>query len=236
MTDSEIGAALQLFARNLLSARDPDELLSELTHWVVELLGAAGAGVMLADQPHRLRLVTATSQPVRRAERSQELEADGPSPEVVATGERVVAPDLATTDRWPAYVHTALTEDLRAVVGTPMVAGERVIGALTVYERAPRTFTDAELRTIEVLTEVAAACATTVGDLQRARRLAADLQQALDRRVPIEQAKGLIAGRLGVSLQEAFDLLRASARRQQRSVHDVARQLVAEGLPERWPD
>lgn len=229
------GRALRSFAQDLLSSPNREELLHELVHWVTELVDDTGAGLTLVDEARALELVAATDDAVRRVELAQQAEGEGPCLDAYARGAPVAVPDVSATDRWPRYAETAVAEGLWAVASVPMGVGAQCIGVLDVYARTPREFTDAELDTIDVLATVATAYVTTVGDLQRARRLATDLQRALDRRIPIEQAKGLVAGTYGLSVGEAFERLRARARREQRSVHDLATQLLAEGLPARWP-
>ena len=54
----------------------------------------------------------------------------------------------------------------------------------------------------------------------------ANLQRALDTRVVIEQAKGVLAERFGLDVHEAFDLLRASARSKRMRLHDLATRVV----------
>lgn len=227
--------ALRSFARDLLSSPDREEILHDLVQWVTELVGDTGAAVMLVEEGRALELVAATDDAVRRVEMAQQDRGEGPCLDAYAWGDSVTVSDIRAADRWPRYAETAVAEGLRAVAGVPMRVGDQCVGVLDVYARTPREFSDAELDTVDVLATVATAYVTTVDDLQRARRLATDLQRALDRRIPIEQAKGMIAGAYGVSVREAFERLRARARREQRSVHDLATQLLADGLPEQWP-
>jgi hypothetical protein len=58
------------------------------------------------------------------------------------------------------------------------------------------------------------------------------LQTALDSRIVIEQAKGMLAERLGVALEDAFELLRSTARSRRIRLHDLATELVGTRA---WP-
>jgi AmiR/NasT family two-component response regulator len=66
----------------------------------------------------------------------------------------------------------------------------------------------------------------TVDDLDYWRTRAEELQAALDSRIVIEQAKGMIAYMLGVDIGQAFEILRRSARSSRRNIHAVAADVI----------
>ena len=66
---------------------------------------------------------------------------------------------------------------------------------------------------------------------EEAETRAAQLETALDTRVIIEQAKGFLAGRLGITVDAAFELLRRYARSHHLAMRDVSRRVVDGDLP-----
>lgn len=58
----------------------------------------------------------------------------------------------------------------------------------------------------------------------------AQLEQALESRVVIEQAKGMLAERFGVTVEDAFELLRGASRSNRVRVHDLAARVVSESV------
>lgn len=138
--------------------------------------------------------------------------------------------------RWPGYCDVLERHDLRAVLGLPLVINDERIGALDVYDRSTRSWSETEVSAAGVLADVATAYVANAGELARTRRTAEQLQHALDSRVVIEQAKGKLSESTSLSMDEAFELMRNHARSTGQTVRSVARQVIDQGVDVvRWP-
>lgn len=214
------------YAQALLTDYDIGTVLYQLTDHVTAVLGADGAGVSLGDDGASLAFVAATDGDVAELEAAQIVQAEGPCHQAYRTGELVVVADLERDDRWPAYCAAAARHGARAVLGVPMPVGDRRIGALNVYRAAAHDWVDAEVEVARALANMASGYVLNAGRLEDARVLGRQLQHALDSRVIVEQAKGILAERNGISPAEAFHRLRVRARSTNTRVHDLARQVV----------
>lgn len=219
--------AFREYTRGLLRSYDIGETLYWLTDQVPLVIDVAGAGVWLGNPDTTLGLVTATDAQVTRVE-SKQLALDvGPCLDAFAQREQVTCDDLTTETRWPEFTTAAMDHGYGAVAGLPMPVDEQPIGALNLYRQTPSPWLPEELDAAQLLADMATGYVVNVRNLDESRTLSDQLTHALDSRVVIEQAKGLIAGRHGMDVDEAFDLLRAQARREQRSLHDLCRQVLA---------
>ncbi len=218
--------AFRDYARALLQPYDVGTVLYHLTDQVVAVLGVDGAGVSLAREGDDLTFVTATDAKVTAIEEQQMAQGAGPCHDAFHTGEVVTVHDLEAEERWPDYCEAALLHGARAVLGIPMPVGEQRIGALSVYHHSPREWPEEQVDVAQVLADMASGYILNASTLAESRGLADQLQHALDSRVIIEQAKGVIAERRDVLPGEAFELIRTHARRTCTRVHDTAQQVV----------
>ena len=218
--------AFREYTRGLLRSYDIGETLYWLTDQVPLVIDVDGAGVWLGDPDTTLGLVTATDARVTRVESAQLAAGAGPCIDAFATRQRVVCDDLSTETRWPDHVTAAIDNGYGAVAGLPMPVDQQPIGSLNLYRASASPWLADELDAAQLLADMATGYVVNVRNLHESRTLSAQLTHALDSRVVIEQAKGLLAGRHGIDVDEAFDLLRAQARREQRSLHELCRQIV----------
>lgn len=97
---------------------------------------------------------------------------------------------------------------------------------------------DAQARAIESLRggtpeEAAIAVGRLLAVTEAAFERRAQLEQALQSRVAIEQAKGILAERYGLEVNEAFEVIRRAARSNRMKLHDLVRQIKPrEATPE----
>lgn len=217
---------LRRFTRTMTSGYDMPEALYDLSDSVVEVLDATAAGVALLDGDD-LRFVTATSEQGEEAERTQERFQEGPCLDSIRANQPVPVNDIRTGhDRWPRYAPAVERTGLRAMVGLPLVLGDRRVGSLNVYCDQPRDWTEQAISAGSVLADIGAAYVLNASKRAQSQRTAEQLQTALDTRVVIEQAKGVLAERLGISTEEAFQRIRSAARRQRTKLADVCRRVI----------
>jgi GAF domain-containing protein len=221
---------LTRFSRTLASRYDVSDVLYELSDSVVDVLGASGAGVSLADEAGRLCFATATDGVVAVLEEVQEATQDGPCRRAFQTNEAVFSSDLRTIEDWPEVRETALRHGLLSVAGIPMALAGSALGSLNIYDRNVRTWSADDIAAARVFADMATSYIAHASELDRARRVNEQLQTALNSRVIIEQAKGILAGERRISLDEAFNILRQHARNHNARLRAVAHAVVELGM------
>ncbi len=231
MYDRELLVAeLSGFTRLLLSSYDLDAVLQDLSERVTQVLGLAGAGVSLVQED---RLVYATAVPgrVTALERAQEQAQAGPCVQASRDRQVVAIPDVrARAGEWGAYCAAAEQAGVLAVAGVPMQLVDRVVGALDLYAEGVRDWSAEDLAVAQVLADMATGYLVNASALDQQRQLNQQLQRALDSRVVIEQAKGIIAATHAVPMPDAFGVLRGHARAHNASLRAVAEAVVTVGL------
>jgi transcriptional regulator with GAF, ATPase, and Fis domain len=227
MKDQLLADVFVELADTLVDDFDLMDFLHRLTVRCTEVLGVAATGLLLADQRGALQVVAASTERARVLELIQLQTDEGPCAECFHTGQPVVVADLATLiDRWPAFVTEARQIGYASVHALPMRRRADVIGTLSLFGTQTGALDGGTVQLGQALADVA-----TIGLLQsRAIRdrdaLAEQLQTALNTRIIIEQAKGVIAERHGVPMEQAFAQLRRSARDGNRRLSELARAVV----------
>jgi transcriptional regulator with GAF, ATPase, and Fis domain len=226
MAEIELAEVLVEMADTLVDDFDVIEFLHVLTERSVQLLGVAAAGLLLTDGQGTLQVVAASSERTRLLELFQLQTYEGPCVDCFRAGQPVSAADLALAARWPQFAAAAKDAGFAAVHAVPMRLRTDVIGALNFFDVSPGVLDPVKMRAGQALADVA-----TIGLLQqRAIRrrdvLTEQLQTALNSRILIEQAKGVLAERLKVDVGEAFTLLRDNARRRSRPLSELAQAVV----------
>jgi GAF domain-containing protein len=230
-----IGGREQLVSRafigladTLVDDYDMIELLDRLVGYSAELLAADAAGIVLGDAQRELRVVASSSDAAELMELLQLQNDQGPCLECYHTAAPVSVPDLTeAADRWPQFA--AAVQDrgaFRSVHALPLRLRQESIGALNLFHHRPGPLPEADLALGQALADVA-----TIGILQeraihRTEVVNEQLQAALNSRVVIEQAKGVLAEHGGLAMDEAFNHLRRYARNSGQKLRKVARNIV----------
>lgn len=217
---------LERFAGTLVDRYELDEVLARLGDDIARVLSVPGAGVMLADEEGNLRFTSTSGGALGELERLQIEYDEGPCLLAYRSAEVVLAGDLRRDERFPRFSPHAVDEGLLAVYSFPMHVDEHVIGALNLYNGQPGPLTDDQVEVGGVFADVATAYLMNARDIEQKDLLTKQLQQALNHRLVIEQAKGYVASGLSVTLPDAFGVIRDYARRHQIRVRMVARALV----------
>jgi GAF domain-containing protein len=215
-------------ADTLVADFDLIEFLHKLAEHTAAVSDAASVGLMLADEGGELHYMAASTESARHLELFQLQHDEGPCLDCFRSGQPVTIADLAGEDaRWPAFSARAYEAGVRSVHAFPMRLRDRVIGALNVFDEDPMPFRPEDVKVVQALADVATIAIIQERAISRAETLTEQLQGALNSRVVIEQAKGMIAHRHGVDVDTAFERLRAHARRSQLRLADLAREIVA---------
>jgi transcriptional regulator with GAF, ATPase, and Fis domain len=207
---------------------DVIDFLQVLTDRSAQLLDVSAAGLLLADQRGELRVVAASSEAARLLEVFQLELGQGPCLDCFRSGRAVTATDLGTDGRWPRFAEAAAEAGLGAVQALPMRLRlrEQVIGALNLFRAAPGDFDPVNVRVGQALADVATIGLLHERSMRRRDTLNEQLQAALNSRVVIEQAKGKLAERLGLDMDQAFNVLRDHARGRNLRLSDLARAFI----------
>jgi transcriptional regulator with GAF, ATPase, and Fis domain len=214
-------------ADTLVARFDVIDFLHTLTERCVELLDVDAAGLMLADQRGNLRVIASSAESARLIEVFELQHSEGPCLDCFRGSRQVVNLDRnQMLARWPAFAAEALDLGFQSAHALPMRLRDDVIGAINLFTRASRRLSEDDLAVGQAMADVA-----TIGLLQeRAGRqkdvLAEQLQLALNSRILIEQAKGVLAERSRITPAEAFVVMRSYARRQSRPLTSVAAAVV----------
>lgn len=224
--EKALAEAFVSLADTLVADYDVIDLLARLSSDCVALLPVDAAGLLLSDQRGALQVVSASTEQVHLMELFQVQTQEGPCLDCFHSSHQVTAPDLAADGRWPRFARRARDAGYRAVHALPLRLRTETIGALNLFGTRSGALSSEDLRIGQALADVA-----TIGILQeRAIRrrdvLAEQLQGALNSRVVIEQAKGMLAERGQLDLGQAFTLLRGHARSSGRRLSELAREVV----------
>lgn len=224
----DLGQAFVELADSLVTDFDSADLMHRLTEHCVELLTVDAAGLLLAEpagERPSLRLVASSTEHARVLDLFQLQEERGPSLECYRTGEVVSALIDDVRRRWPRFATAAEELGFAEVHAVPMRLREQVLGSLNLFRSTPG-LAATDLRVARALADVATIGLVQERTLRRHETLSDQLQIALNSRVSIEQAKGVIAEGLGPGVEEAFAALRGHGRRHGRRLKDVAQSVV----------
>jgi GAF domain-containing protein len=208
---------------------DVNEAMQRIVHATHTIFDVDGAGLMLIDDEMRLRNAAVSDARFERLELLQEKVDQGPCISAYEEKELVCVDDLedaAAQSRWPDFCPAAVAEGVAAVLASPIPFNQSAVGVVGVLSEDPRPWTPEGELALMAFTDLAALMIASVMRGQRESELATQLQGALDSRAVVEQAKGILAAREGVPLREAFESMRAQARRERRRLSEVAREVV----------
>lgn len=224
---SRVSEAFVKLTDALVGPFDVLDLLHTLVGQSVELLDATAAGLLLADSRGHLQVLASTSEGSQLVEILQSQAGVGPCVDSYKTGKVVTLADIRTEgDRYPDFQAAALSQGFLSVHAIPMRVRPRAIGALNLFRNDTGEMSEEDAAIGQALADVA-----TIGILQgrnfRENTLVNEqLQRALSSRILIEQAKGVIAERSGVNMDEAFRRLRAFARSHSEAMHVTAQNVI----------
>jgi GAF domain-containing protein len=216
-------------ADTLVDDFDLVEFLQNLVDRAAVVSGAEAVGLMLTAPGGKLRFMAASNPTGRMLELLQLQTAEGPCVDSYTTGIPVVNADLSRAhDRWPAFAPAAINAGFQSVHAFPLRLRREILGALNLFGHRDVAFDDDDVRIVQALADVATISLLQERNIARSDELSEQLQSALSSRIVIEQAKGALAQSNGISLDEAFDLLRARARSSRRKLVDVAQTFLEE--------
>lgn len=225
--DTVLQQVMERLAAEELEARDVQSAFSEIVAALPPLFGAAGAGILLVDESQVLRHAGSTDAGAQLLEAVQESTGRGPCVQALVDDVTVTVPDVVSDERWPELGPLLEPNGVRAVIGVPVRVGGVPVGSVNVYSREPHAWDDSDraaLAAIEAVIERLLTAAVLAG---RQEELIGQLQRALEARVLVERAVGVVMAVGDLDAAEAFERLRRSARSTRRPVRDVAGDVLA---------
>ncbi|WP_229075060.1 GAF and ANTAR domain-containing protein [Actinoplanes sp. DH11] len=213
-------------ADTLVDEFDVVEFLQMLTQHVAGLFDTGEVGLMLADHRGRLTFMAASDESARILDLFQLQHDDGPCLDAFRTARPVTNVNLAAAaDTWPQFAPRATQAGFASVHAFPLRLRKEVIGAMGVFGSATElSGTDTSI--VQSLADVAVIGLLQERAIRRGEVLTGQLQGALNSRIVIEQAKGVVAQAHGLSPDAAFTLIRDFARKNNRRLSDVAATIV----------
>jgi GAF domain-containing protein len=229
----DVHQALRELGRLRFGAIEVDEAMHEIVRTTHKIFGVDGAGLMLVDTEQHLRNVAVSDDRLAHLEQLQVDHHEGPCIDAYEDKELVRSGDLAQERRWPSFSPAAVERGLHAVLASPIPYNQQAVGAVAVVSATPRPWTPEGELALVAFTDLAALLIAATLRSEGQSVLATQLQQALDARVVIEQAKGVLIAREGISPREAFERIRGEARAQRRRLTEVASDVVRQARAEK---
>lgn len=223
-------AVLVSMADTLVSDFDVVDLFYELTASCVDLLEVAQAGLLLTDEDGELRVAAVTNEATHVVELLELQSEGGPGTEAFRTGRPVRSGPLAEAeaqDRWPAFGKAAHAAGFHEVTAVPMRLRGQVLGALNLFLTDPVALSEQDMTVAKALADLATIAIIQDRATADDRMLISQLQMALDSRVVIEQAKGIVAQNQDLGMEEAFGRIRGYARDNNQRLQAVAAKIVS---------
>ena len=226
--ESKLSAAFVKLADTLVTEFDVVDLL----HWLVEqctdILDTQAGGLMLADPTGQLQLVASTSEEAELVEIFQLAAGEGPCLDCFRTGTPVTVGNIeADGGSWPTFSAEALKFGFRSIHATPLRLRGQIIGTMNLFSHHVGALVSEDIAVAQALADVA-----TIGILQErhirsANVVAEQLQRALDSRILIEQAKGVLTATMNTTMNDAFAIMRTYARDRNLPLRQVADDVIA---------
>ena len=225
--DEMVGPTFVELADTLVEGYDVIEFLHMLAQRCVEVLGVAEAGVVMADSHGNLRTLASSSERMLHLELIELQRQDGPCLDCCRDGIPVEEHDLAAaTGRWPLFTPPALEAGFLSVYALPLRLRSDRLGALNLFADRRSGLADGDQRLGQALADVATIGILHARLLHEREALTDQLQIALNSRVALEQAKGVVAEQAGVDVDKAFQLLRGYARHNNRYIGEVVADVI----------
>ena len=208
---------------------DVVDLLTLVTDRCVDVLDVSAAGLMLVSPEGDLRVVAFTSEAVRIVELFELQSKEGPCVDAYRSGQSIVNQDLTkvnTNTRWSHFAPVALEAGFRSVHALPMRLRGDIIGALNLFRAVEGDLDELDIVAAQALADVATIAILHHRAASEAQLVNEQLTHALNSRIVIEQAKGMLAERTGLNMEDAFSRLRKYARDHNLRLVDVALGIV----------
>jgi GAF domain-containing protein len=226
VTMQDVSSAMTELGRLRFGEMKVEDAMHEIVRSTHAIFDVDGAGLMLADADHHLRNVAVSDDRLAHLEELQIQHREGPCIAAFEDKELVGVEDLTREARWPLFCAAAVERGVRAVLASPLPYNQDAVGVVAVLSEDQHPWSAEGELALLAFTDLAALLIASLMQGREQSELAAQLQTALNSRAVIEQAKGVLIGRDGLSAREAYEKLRAQARSERRKLSAVAADVV----------
>jgi transcriptional regulator with GAF, ATPase, and Fis domain len=223
----ELSRTMIELADTLVHDFDVVDFLQMLSTRCVGLLGLASAGVMLHDQRDSLQVIASSDERARTLELMEIQSREGPCLDAFRLSRPVQASSTDAAARWPMFAAHAQAVGYLMVGAVPLRLRGQTIGALNMFRESDAALGDDDVRDAQAMADIATIGLLNERAVREARLVAEQLQHALTSRVVIEQAKGVLAVKVGCDVDTAFQQMRTYARNNNQRLGDVARAVIS---------
>jgi GAF domain-containing protein len=228
--EADLRDSLDRLSRLASGNQELEGLLTRVATYAVQAIpGADGAGLTLLEQD-RADTVVSTAAFVTEIDDIQYGIGEGPCISAAAEGQPVLSGSLGGDARWPRFGGRVARLGVHSVVSLPLVTPEAVVGAMNVYAHAKNVFDERAAKLGMIFAAPAAIAVQNAHALAQTRRLAEQLQAALESRGVVDRAVGIMMSRSGGTETEAMERLRELSQTQHRKLVVVARSIVEEAV------
>jgi GAF domain-containing protein len=230
--EAALARTLVTLADSLVADFDVVDLLTVLTDRCVSVLDLTAAGIILVSPDGDLRVMASSSEEMRVLELLELQSQEGPCLDCYRTGAPVLNQHLASgSTRWPRFAEAARGLGFRSAHALPMRLRNSVIGALNLFSNGVDPMAEADVAAAQAMADVATIALLQHRAVLEAQVINEQLNSALNTRIVIEQAKGMIAERRNLDLETAFATLRSHARNHNLKLGLVAAAVIDGTLP-----
>lgn len=227
----QVSAAFVKLTDSLVDEYDVVDLLQVLVDESVALLDASAAGLLLVDPAGDLQVMASTSEKSQLVEVLQLNAGIGPCLDCFRTGTVVAVHDIAADgSKWPQFQAAAISQGFKSIHAVPMRLRGKTIGALNLFSKDPQPLSVEDAALAQALADVATISLLQERALRETTIINEQLQRALNSRIVIEQAKGVIAHTANVSIDHAFNLLRSFARSHNQSLDETSKLVIERNI------
>ena len=209
-----------------LGSSDTHAAVREVILAAVDVFGVAGGGIMLVDEEGILQPLLGTSDAAHHLETVQAELGEGPCVDCLLLDRVITTHDVRADARWPRLPDRLEGQPIGGVLGIPVRLAGGAVGSLNVFQDEPHQWDEGDVESLSAFGRIIETVVATAVLANRQEKMIQHLQAALDQRVEIERAVGLLMGRHELDAVEAFNRLRSSARSSRRRVIEVARELL----------
>jgi len=228
--EAQVMRTFGTLADTLVVGYDVVDLLQTLVDTCKDLLNTTAAGILLADDLGYLEVVASTSEANSLVELLQLGAEVGPSASSYATGQLLEADNLTAPGDWPEFRRDAVRHGFLSVTVFPLRLRDTTIGTLTIFGDSAEAMSESDQLAARAFADVATIGILHERTLRESTAIREQLQHALGSRIVIEQAKGMVAHLKGITVDEAFELIRSYARSHRLGIGAVASRVVDRSL------
>lgn len=226
--ESQLVHTFVTLADSLVDEYDIIDLLQTLVDRATTLFDAVAAGILLGPSDRELQVIVSTSERSRFIGMMQLRAGQGPCVEAVTTGEVVSVSNMSEIrGRWPLFVSEAQDSGYVSMHAIPLRLRDVTIGSLNLFRDHEGVLNDTDAVAARGLADVATISIVQERTIRSAGVAREQLQRALDSRVLIEQAKGVISHTHRIDMDTAYQLIRHHARSSETLLSVVAVDIIA---------